>query len=171
MSDLPARIKRCAKLTGRFVLRSGNVSDTYFDKYQFEADPQLLRDIAAELAALVPDGTQVLAGLEMGGIPIVTMLSQVTGLPAAFIRKQPKEYGTCRYAEGADLTGKRFVLVEDVVSSGGAIIDFATRLRADGFVPDAAICVVDRLTGGRETLAAHALPLHALFTLEQIERA
>ena len=171
MSDLPARIKRCAKLTGRFVLRSGNVSDTYFDKYQFEADPQLLRDIAIELAALVPDGTQVLAGLEMGGIPIVTMLSQVTGLPAAFIRKQPKEYGTCRYAEGADLTGKRFVLVEDVVSSGGAIIDFASRLRADGFAPAAAICVIDRLTGGRETLAAHALPLHALLTLDQIERA
>jgi orotate phosphoribosyltransferase len=171
MSDLPARIKRCAKLTGRFVLRSGNVSDTYFDKYQFEADPQLLRDIAIELAALVPDGTQVLAGLEMGGIPIVTMLSQVTGLPAAFIRKQPKEYGTCRYAEGADLTGKRFVLVEDVVSSGGAIIDSATKLRADGCVPGAAICVIDRLTGGRQALAAHGLPLHPLFTLDQIERA
>jgi orotate phosphoribosyltransferase len=171
MNDLPARIRRCAKLTGRFVLRSGNVSDTYFDKYQFEADPRLLGDIAVELAALVPVGTQVLAGLELGGIPIVTMLSQVTGLPAAFIRKQPKEYGTCRYAEGADLTGKRFVLVEDVVSSGGAIIDFAARLRADGCVPDAAICVVDRLTGGREALAAHGLPLHALFTLEQIERA
>ena len=99
----------------------------------------------------------MLAGLEMGGIPIVTMLSQVTGLPAAFIRKQPKEYGTCRYAEGADLTGKRFVLVEDVVSSGGAIIDSAAKLRADGCVPDAAICVIDRSTGGREALAAHGL--------------
>ena len=169
MSDLAARIRRCAKVSGRFVLRSGAVSNTYFDKYQFEADSLLLRDIARELAALVPEGTQVLAGLELGGIPIVTMLSQVTGLPAAFIRKQPKEYGTCRYAEGADLTGKRFVLIEDVVSSGGAIIDAMSMLGSDGFAPTAAVCVIDRSTGGGEALAALGLPLRSLFTLAQIE--
>ena len=88
-------------MSGHFVLRSGKASDTYFDKYQFESDPALLLDIAQSMAAIVPPGTEVLAGLEMGGIPVVTMLSQVTGLPAAFIRKKPKDYGTCRYAEGA----------------------------------------------------------------------
>ncbi len=171
MTSLAVRIKRCAQLSGHFVLRSGKVSDTYFDKYQFEADPILLRDIATALAELVPAGTQVLAGLEMGGIPIVTMLSQVTGVPAAFVRKQPKEYGTCRYAEGADLTGKRFVLIEDVVSSGGQIIDTATKLRADGFVANAALCVIDRRTDAREALDAIGLPLLALLTQDQIERA
>ena len=90
MGTLPKRIRQCARLTGQFVLRSGKVSDTYFDKYQFEADPELLRDIAEEMATLVPPHAEVLAGLEIGGIPIVTMLSQVTGLPAAFIRKEPK---------------------------------------------------------------------------------
>jgi orotate phosphoribosyltransferase len=59
---------------------SGKTSNTYFDKYQFEADPALLIDIAKSMAAIVPAGTEVLAGLEMGGIPIVTMLGQVTGL-------------------------------------------------------------------------------------------
>src|SRR5258706_14010685 len=97
-NTLPARIRRSARVSGRFVLRSGMVSDTYFDKYQFESEPQLLLSIATELARLVPAGTEVLAGLEMGGVPIVTLLSQVTGLPAAFVRKEPKEYGTCRYA-------------------------------------------------------------------------
>lgn len=97
---LAYRIRQCARLNGSFKLRSGKVSDTYFDKYQFEADPALLRSIAEAMAALVPRDTDVLAGLEMGGIPIVTLLSQVTGLPAAFIRKEPKAYGTCRYAEG-----------------------------------------------------------------------
>lgn len=169
MTSLPARIRRSAKLTGRFVLRSGKVSDTYFDKYRFESDPVLLRDIVVELAPLVPAGTEVLAGLEMGGIPIVTMLSQVTGLPAAYVRKQPKDYGTRRYAEGADLAGRRFVLVEDVVSSGGAIIDAMAMLKSDGLVPDAALCVIDRCTGGREALAAIGLPLHALYTMAQIE--
>jgi orotate phosphoribosyltransferase len=169
VTSLAARIRRCAKLTGEFVLRSGKVSNTYFDKYQFESDPTLLHDIALQLKTLVPNGTQVLAGLEMGGIPVVTMLSHATGLPAAYIRKQPKEHGTRRYAEGADLAGKRFVLVEDVVSSGGAIIDAMTLLKADGLVPTAALCVIDRSTGGREALASHGLPLHALFTMAQIE--
>jgi orotate phosphoribosyltransferase len=169
VTSLAARIRRCAKLTGQFVLRSGKVSDTYFDKYQFEADPTLLHDIAVQLAPLLPASTQVLAGLEMGGIPVVTMLSHVTGLPAAYIRKQAKPYGTRRYAEGADLTGKRFVLIEDVVSSGGAIIDAMALLRSDGLTPDAAVCVIDRSTGGREALAEIGLPLHALFRMEQIE--
>lgn len=169
MSTLPSRIRQCARLTGHFTLRSGKVSDTYFDKYQFEADPRLLRAIAESLAVLVPEGTEVLAGLEMGGIPVATLLSQVTGLPAAFIRKEPKSYGTCRYAEGASLAGRRFILVEDVVSSGGAIIDALEKLKADGLSPDAALCVIDRETGGKEALAAVGLPLKALFTFSQIE--
>jgi len=171
MSALAARIRRASRISGRFVLRSGMVSDTYFDKYQFEADPQLLRDIALEMKRLIPEGTEVLAGLEMGGIPIVTLLSQVTGLPAAFIRKEPKEYGTCRYAEGASLAGRPFVLIEDVVSSGGAIIDSLAKLKSDGLAPLAALCVIDRQTGGVEALAKHGLALSALFTFEEIERA
>lgn len=167
--SLAARIDRCARLTGSFTLRSGKTSSTYFDKYQFEADPQLLHAIARAMAALVPPGTQVLAGMEMGGIPIATMLSQVTGIPAAFVRKEPKQYGTCRYAEGASLAGKQFVLVEDVVSSGGAIIDALVKLKADGLYPSAALCVIDRESGGAEALAQVGLPLKALLTLSQVK--
>lgn len=171
MASLPARIRESARLIGRFTLRSGKVSDVYFDKYQFEADPKLLRDIAQAMLALIPHGTQVLAGLEMGGIPIVTMLSQASGLPAAFIRKAPKEYGTCRYAEGASLEGKSFVLIEDVVSSGGAIVDALSKLRADGLLPGAALCVIDRETGGKEALQAAGLQLRSLLTFSEVERA
>ena len=168
---LALRIRQSAQLKGSFVLRSGKHSDTYFDKYRFEADPVLLKDIASQMAVLLPVGTQVLAGLEMGGIPVVTLLSQVTGLPAAFIRKEAKSYGTCRYAEGAQLNGKSFVLVEDVVSSGGAILDALGLLRADGLMPSAALCVIDRETGGKEALAAAGLPLLPLLTFSDIERA
>lgn len=169
MNALASRIHQCARLSGTFVLRSGSVSGTYFDKYQFEADPRLLHDIAQEMARLVPAGTEVLAGLEMGGIPVVTALSYVTGLPAAFIRKQAKPYGTCRYAEGAALAQKKFVLVEDVVSSGGALLDALSKLQNDGLVPSNALCIIDRETGGREALAAVGIPLHALFTLAEME--
>ena len=171
MSSLPIQIRQSARLTGSFTLRSGKVSDTYFDKYQFESNPHLLRGIAQAMAVLVPANTEVLAGLEMGGIPIATMLSQVTGIPAAFIRKEPKDYGTCRYAEGASLAGKQFLLVEDVVSSGGAIIDALAKLKADGLLHSCALCVIDRETGGSEALAAAGLPLKALFTLSEIDSA
>jgi len=164
-------IKKTSKLSGDFLLRSGKRSDTYFDKYRFESDPALLKKIAEEMSVLIPAGTEVLAGLELGGIPIVTMLSQVTGLPSAFIRKIPKKYGTCQYAEGAELKGKKFVLIEYVVSSGGAIIDTVNMLKSDGLQVQYAFCVIDRETGGSEALSAIGIELISLYKFKQIENA
>ena len=108
----------------------------------------------------------------MGGIPVVTVLSQVTGLPAAFVRKEAKAIWHLPLRGGSVcLQSKRFILVEDVVSSGGAILDALAKLRADGLVPTCALCVIDRQTGGREALASAGLPLIALLTLDQIEQA
>jgi orotate phosphoribosyltransferase len=168
---LPQEIRRVAQLTGRFTLRSGQVSETYFDKYRFEADPQLLWNICTEMATLIPAEVDVLAGLELGGIPLFTLLSQMTGLPAAFLRKEAKSYGTCRYAEGADLPGKRVLLIEDVVSSGGAILEAASKLRADGIPIDTALCVIDRETGGAASLAAAGIRLLSLYRMHQITQA
>ena len=170
-SQLARDIRSTSKLTGTFTLRSGVVSDTYFDKYRFEADPELLHAIGEALSPLIPTDTTVLAGLEMGGIPLVTMLGQLTGLPTAFLRKQAKTYGTCRYAEGAELTGERVVLVEDVVSSGGAIVDMLNLLEADGVQPTVALCVIDRETGGEQALLARGVELKALLRMSEIESA
>jgi orotate phosphoribosyltransferase len=96
------------------------------------------------------------------------MLSQVTGLPAAFIRKKPKSYGTCQYAEGVSLKDRSFVLIEDVVSSGGALINMLSMLKADGLWPVCALCVIDRESGGKEALAGAGLELKSLFTYSKI---
>ena len=167
---LANRILTKSKIYGKFTLRSGKVSDSYFDKYQFESDPVLLADIAEAMVARIPPDIEILAGLEMGGIPIVTMLSHITGMPAAFIRKKPKEYGTCLYSEGASLVGKSVLLVEDVVSSGGAIIDSARMLREDGITIDRAVCVIDRETGGFEKLAEAGIQLISLFRQSEIDK-
>jgi orotate phosphoribosyltransferase len=169
--NVAAEIKRVAKLTGKFQLRSGVSSDTYFDKYQFEANPILLRVIAERMGPLVPADTQILAGLEMGGIPIAVMLGQVTDIPVAFIRKEAKAYGTCKYAEGPPLPGKHVVLVEDVVSTGGAILDALKKLHSDGVFPRVALCVIDRETGGREALAQAGIQLRSLYLMQDIENA
>src|SRR5215471_10672361 len=108
---------RC-RLRGDFVLRSGAHSDEYFDKYLFESDPALLRRVAERMVPLVPSGADLLGGLELGGIPLVTVLSSLTGLPALFVRKQAKSYGTRRLVEGGEPAGRSVVLVEDVISTG-----------------------------------------------------
>ena len=104
---MAARVYAASHLSGTFVLRSGRTADHYFDKYRFESDPVLLADIVEALVPLVPGGTEGLAGLELGGVPLATMLSSVTGLPAFFVRKQPKKYGTERICEGGTSPGAR----------------------------------------------------------------
>jgi len=168
---LAHRIRAVSHLKGTFTLRSGATSTEYFDKYLFEADPVLLRHVAEAMRPLVPADSDALAGLELGGIPIATVLSQLTGLPARFVRKQAKTYGTCRLAEGGDVAGLRLCVVEDVVTSGGAILDAAAALRAAGAVLGPVVCAIDREAGARERLAAEGLELYALFTRTELETA
>ena len=166
--ELAGSIYRVSHLTGEFTLRSGAVSHEYFDKYRFESDPRLLLAIAQAMKALVPAGVEALAGLELGGVPLAAVLSQVTGLPALFVRKEAKTYGTCRLAEGGEIEGRRLLVVEDVVTSGGAILDGARELQALGAVLDRVVCVIDRESGGKENLAAAGLTLDALFTMTEL---
>ena len=167
-ADLARSIYRVSHLTGEFTLRSGVVSHEYFDKYRFESDPGLLLAIAEAMAVTIADGVEALAGLELGGVPLATVLSQVTGFPALFVRKEAKTYGTCRLAEGGELEGRRLLVVEDVVTSGGAVLDAARELRERGAVLDRVACVIDRESGGRENLAADGLTLDALFTMSEL---
>ena len=166
--ELGRRIYDTAHLTGRFLLRSGATSDEYFDKYRFEADPVLLHAIAEAMAALVPPATDALAGLELGGVPLATALSQVTGLATRFVRKEAKAYGTCRLAEGGDVERERLVVVEDVVTSGGQVVMSCADLRARGAEIVRVLCVIDREAGGAAALQAEGLELHALFTMTEL---
>jgi orotate phosphoribosyltransferase len=158
-------------LTGEFRLRSGAVSNEYFDKYLFESDPSLLRAIGEALVPLLPPGTDALAGLELGGVPLATMLSQLTGLPALFVRKEAKTYGTCRLAEGGELDGRRLTVVEDVVTSGGQVVTSCGDLREGGALVEYAVCVIDREAGGAKNLAEIGVDLRALYTMSELERA
>jgi orotate phosphoribosyltransferase len=170
-TDLARRIFQAAHITGEFLLRSGTVSHEYFDKYLFEADPKLLADIGKAMAPLVPEGVDVLAGLEMGAIPIVTMLSQETGIPAVFVRKKAKEYGTCKLAEGGSIEGENVLVIEDVVTSGGQVVISTADLRERGAVISQALCVIDREAGGGERMAGIDLALSPLFTITELKAA
>lgn len=170
-ADLAKQIIQRCTLHGEFTLRSGQKSNIYFDKYLFEAQPVLLRDITKEMVAMLPSGADALAGLETGGIPLCVMIGQHTGIPSLFVRKAAKEYGTCKLAEGGEIKGRKLIIVEDVVTSGGQVLISAKDLRAMGAEIIGVVCVIDRQQGGREALAKEGLELRALFTRAELEAA
>lgn len=142
--ELAKSIYQISHLKGDFLLRSGQRSSEYFDKYRFESQPKVLREIADQLKAHIPTGTEVLAALEMGGIPIGTALSLATGIPCVFVRKEAKKYGTCQFAEGLEITGKQVCIVEDVITSGGQVLTSAEDLRKLGAKIENVLCVIHR---------------------------
>jgi len=168
---LAARINDRCRLVGTFTLRSGQIADYYFDKYQFEGDPDLLREVAAHAVALIPAGTEVLAGLELGGVPIATALSLATGLEAVFVRKAAKQYGTAKLAEGGRVAGRRVLVVEDVITTGGQVAMSTEDLRGLGAIVDHVLCVIDRSNGKHDMLREVALSVSAVFTAADLEAA
>lgn len=166
--QLAQSIYETSHLTGKFKLRSGQISNEYFDKYLFESNPLLLNEIACIMKNNIPIGTEILAGLEMGGIPVATALSLQSGIVSVFVRKNAKEYGTCKLAEGADVSGKHVCIVEDVVTTGGAILDGVVELRKLGAIIDTVICVIERNPKATAILAENELKLIPAFTMEEI---
>ena len=150
-------------------MRSGQVSSEYFDKYLLESDPVLLRRVTDRMVTLVPPGTHALGGLELGGIPLAVMLSQASGIPALFVRKQAKRYGTCRIAEGGDPAGLTVVLVEDVITTGGAVIQAASVLRDLGANVSTVVCAIDRSEPGSNELAAQGIAVKPVLTKDLLD--
>ncbi len=163
-AELAKSIYKVSHLTGEFLLRSGQTSHEYFDKYRFESNPRLLREIANQMAPLIPPDTEVLAGLELGGVPVATALSLLTGLPAVFVRKEAKPYGTRQIAEGVELKGKKVLIIEDVITTGGQVLLSTDDLRNLDAQVTSVLCVILRNDDAIAKLKAKDLMLSALLT-------
>ena len=168
MSDdsLARALVEHAYLEGDFLLRSGKRSRYYLDKYRFETRPDLLRPLGERIAATVrehaPEAVR-LAGPELGAVALAAAASLESGLPFIIVRKEAKEYGTAKRIEGPYEAGECVCLVEDVVTSGGALLDSIVALREAGLVVHTAVCIVDREEGGADALARQAVRLRPLF--------
>ncbi len=163
-TTLAQEIVKKSYLRGDFLLRSGLRSSEYFDKYRFESSPILLKAIAEHLCPMIPRDTEVLAGLELGGVPIATALSLLTGLPCAFVRKKAKDYGTLKIAEGADLADKKVCVVEDVITTGGQVLLSAKDLEAVGAKVIGIISVIYRGPEKTPSIPGLSIPVYSLFT-------
>jgi len=164
--ELRSALVAHAYLEGDFVLRSGKRSRYYLDKYRFETRPELLRAlgerIAGAVAAHAPDATR-LAAPELGAVALAAAASLESGLPFLIVRKAAKEYGTANRLEGPFDDGETVCLVEDVVTSGGALLESVEALREAGLQVQTAVCVVDREEGGADALARRAVRLRPIF--------
>jgi orotate phosphoribosyltransferase len=99
------------------------------------------------------------------------VLSARTGLPALFVRKKAKEYGTCKLAEGPDVAGKRVTLVEDVITTGGAVRDAVRALRDAGAVVEVVVCAIDRSPEGSNPLEDVDLEVRPVLTKAELDGA
>jgi len=166
LDPLGALLLEHALLEGDFVLRSGRRSSYYLDKYRFETQPELLRQLGERLAGVAhdvePDAAR-LAGPALGAVALAASASMASGLPFIIVRGETKEYGTANRIEGDWRPDEVVCLVEDVVTSGGALAEAVSALREGGLVVRHAVCVVDREEGGADALARIGVRLHSLF--------
>jgi orotate phosphoribosyltransferase len=169
--ELGALLVERALLEGDFVLRSGRRSSWYLDKYRFETEPELLRALGESLTEAVcehePDAIR-LAAPALGAVALAASAAMASGLPFIIVRGETKEYGTGNRIEGPFEHGDLVCLVEDVVTSGGALAEAVSALRAEGVVVRNAVCVVDREEGGSDALARLGVRLRSLFRASEL---
>jgi orotate phosphoribosyltransferase len=167
VDGLGLQIVEAALLEGDFLLRSGKRSHWYLDKYRFETRPDLLRALGERLAESIQEvepETVRIAGPALGAVALAASAAMASGVPFIIVRGETKEYGTANRIEGPHGVGERVCLVEDVVTSGGALLEAVEAVRAAGLVVRHAICVVDREEGGADTLARVGVRLSSLYT-------
>jgi orotate phosphoribosyltransferase len=173
-AELASAVREHAYLEGDFVLRSGRRSSYYLDKFRFETQPEVLRVLGehlAEEAARVEPGAVRLACPVLGAVALATAASLESGLPFVIVRDEAKEYGTANRIEGAFEPGELVCVIEDIVTSGGALARAVEALRDAGLTVRHAVCVVDREEGGCDALARLGVRLVPLFRVSELAEA
>lgn len=162
------QLKECGAIKfGRFVLTSGAQSDYYIDIKKASTDPRILKLIAEEMKGYSKDH-DLLAGMELGAVPLVVALALKTDIPYVIIRKEKREHGTGKQIEGGDVNRKRVLIVEDVTTSGGSVVKTIQILRENNAQVKKVLTVVDRESGTREQLQKLKVDFIPLITISEI---
>ncbi|MBA2294718.1 MAG: orotate phosphoribosyltransferase [Actinobacteria bacterium] len=171
VDELGHRLLEVALLEGDFTLRSGKRSRWYLDKYRFETEPELLRELGTRLAVATAEAERDAVRLAcpvLGAVVLTASASMASGLPFIIVRDEAKGYGTGNRIEGTFSPGDLVCLVEDVVTSGGALGETVEAVRSAGLVVRHAVCVVDREEGGADALARVGVRLASLYRAAEL---
>lgn len=165
---LGKRIAEVALLRGEFTLRSGRKSNYYLDKYLFETQPDILRELGKLFAAKVTPGVDRIAGAELGAVALAAATAMECGKPFVIIRNQKKDYGTSKLVEGTLKPGEKVLIVEDVLTTGGQVLEAAKSLENAGAKIEKIIAVIDRLEGARQNIESAGYSYESLFTTKDL---
>ena len=166
--ELAKRIADVSLLRGEFILRSGRKSNFYLDKYRFETQPDVLSALGKLLAERVTSKVDRIAGAELGAVPLAIVTAMAAGKPCVFVRNQKKDYGTARQIEGLLNPGETVMIVEDILTTGGQVLEAAKTLKDSGAKIDRIVAVIDRLEGARANLEAAGYVFESLFTTKDL---
>lgn len=166
--ELARRIADVALLRGEFTLRSGRKSNYYLDKYLFETQPDILRALGEMFAQRVGKQVDRIAGAELGAVALAGATAMASGKPFVIIRNQKKDYGTSKLVEGTLKAGETVVIVEDVLTTGGQVLEAAKTLKDAGAKIDRIVAVIDRLEGARANIEAGGYQFESLFTTKDL---
>jgi len=162
--QLAKRIADVSLLRGEFTLRSGRKSNYYLDKYRFETQPDVLIALGKMLAERVTPDIVRIAGAELGAVALAAATAMAANKPFVIIRNQKKDYGTSKLIEGVLENGEKVLIVEDVLTTGGQVIEAAKTLKDAGAVVDRIIAIIDREEGARQNIESAGYKFEALFT-------
>ncbi len=168
-AEFAQALKKAAYLEGDFTLRSGKKSKYYLDKYLFETQPELLRELGRRFAKYVHDGIDRIAGAELGAIALAAATALETGKPFVIVRNSKKAgYGTGKLIEGRLEKGDRVLVVEDICTSGGQALEAMKALTDGGATVDRLVVVIDRQEGGRANVEKAGHTFDSLLTSEDL---
>ena len=166
--QLARRIAEVSLLRGEFTLRSGRKSNYYLDKYRFETQPDVLLALGKLFAERVGPNVDRIAGAELGAVPLAAAASMASGKPCVFIRNQKKDYGTAKQVEGVLNAGETVLIVEDVLTTGGQVLEAAKTLQDLGAKIEKIVAVIDRLEGARDNIEKGGFAFESLFTTKDL---
>jgi orotate phosphoribosyltransferase len=166
--ELIRRIKETAYLEGDFTLRSGKKSKYYLDKYLFETCPDILKALGGEFCRHVTGEITLIAGAELGGIALAAATALETGKPWIIVRNSKKEYGTSKLIEGRIKPGDVVLLVEDIATTGGQVLEAAKVITAAGARVAKIVATIDRRQGATEAITAAGYAFDSLLTKEDL---
>jgi orotate phosphoribosyltransferase len=166
--ELARRIADVALLRGEFTLRSGRKSNYYLDKYLFETQPDILRALGELFAQKIDAGADRIAGAELGAVALAAATAMACNKPFVIIRNQKKDYGTSKLIEGTLQAGENVIIVEDVLTTGGQVLEAAKTLKDAGAKVDRIIAVIDRLEGARQNIESAGYRFESLFTTRDL---
>ena len=166
--QLAKRIADVALLRGDFTLRSGRKSNYYLDKYRFETQPDILIELGKLLAEHVTPDVDRIVGPELGAVPLATAAAMASGKPCVFVRNAKKEYGSNKQIEGVYHAGETVIIVEDIMTTGGQVVEAAKTVEAAGMKVKTIVGVIDRLEGARENIESAGYVFDSLFTTRDL---